>query len=70
MIRKFTYGVPFETDAVVLKQAACMDSFPFFTVAQENGLCFSYTMEENDIVYGLGENMRGLNKRGFSYVSC
>ena len=26
-------------------------------------------MEENDIVYGLGESNRGINKRGYCYVS-
>lgn len=28
-----------------------------------------YEMTEDDIVYGLGENVRGINKRGWEYVS-
>ncbi|MDD6430232.1 MAG: glycoside hydrolase family 31 protein, partial [Ruminococcus sp.] len=30
---------------------------------------FTYSLSENDIVYGLGEQIRGINKRGWQYVS-
>ena len=32
-------------------------------------LFFTYTMDPDDIVYGLGEQVRGINKRNFTYVS-
>lgn len=32
-------------------------------------LFFTYTMNPDDIVYGLGEQVRGINKRNFTYVS-
>lgn len=32
-------------------------------------LSLCYTMEKADVVYGLGENTRGINKRGWVYIS-
>ena len=33
------------------------------------GLRFIHRMEQADMVYGLGENVRGINKRGWIYES-
>lgn len=30
---------------------------------------FHYSLEEDEIVYELGENVRGINKRGWRYIS-
>lgn len=30
---------------------------------------FHYSLKEDEIVYGLGENVRGINKRGWRYIS-
>ena len=68
MIRRFTYGTMLETEAILYKPAACSDAFPYFTVSEED-LTFTYTMDPEDIVYGLGENVRGINKRGWIYES-
>ena len=35
----------------------------------EAGFCFACPLAEGDRVYGLGEANRGINKRGFVYVS-
>lgn len=70
MIRKFTYGIPFPTEAVIKEIPASKDSLPYFDVIQENGMTFTYSMASKDIVYGLGENVRGINKRGYRYISC
>lgn len=44
---------------------------PYFTVAKtEEQLQFEYTLENEEKVYGLGENVRGINKRGWIYKSC
>ncbi len=61
MIEKRIYGNPVETGAVVSK----MDG------TREDGWPFAWrrTMRRDDIVFGLGENMHGINKRGFRYVS-
>jgi alpha-glucosidase len=35
----------------------------------ESEMSLTYTMDPEDIVYGLGENVRGINKRGWIYES-
>lgn len=69
MIRKYTFGIPFKTDAVVVDMSAAPLPLPLFNTKEENGLTFTYQMNPNDVVYGLGENIRGMNKRGFLYNS-
>lgn len=71
MITKYTYGNPFQTDAVVQKLEVQNGDLPYFTVAKtEEQLQFEYTLENEEKVYGLGENVRGINKRGWIYKSC
>ncbi len=68
MIRKFRYGKPFPTDAVVKNVGQTSGMPPFFTVTeQDGGVEYRYTMEKEDCVFGLGEQMRGINKRGWHY---
>ena len=67
MIKKYVYGTPFPTDAVVLDVQPSTDALPFFETDQQG--TFTYSLSENDIVYGLGEQIRGINKRGWQYVS-
>ncbi len=70
MIRKYRYGTPFETDSVVNKMETSEDALPNFTEENEDGrLSFSCTLSDGDCVYGLGENVRGINKRGWMYES-
>ncbi len=66
MIKRYVFGTPLETDAVLNKPAACRDKPPYLGKC-ENALI--YKMDEEDIVYGLGENVRGMNKRGWIYES-
>lgn len=68
MINRFSYGTVIETEAVLNKPAVCSEQIPYFTVSEEN-LTFTYLMEPDDIIYGLGENVRGINKRGWIYES-
>lgn len=71
MITKYTYGNPFQTDAVVQKLEVQNGDVPYFTVVKtEEQLQFEYTLENEEKVYGLGENVRGINKRGWIYKSC
>lgn len=67
MIKKYVYGTPFPTDAVVLDVQPSADALPFFETDQQG--TFTYSLSENDIVYGLGEQIRGINKRGWQYIS-
>lgn len=67
MIKKYVYGNPFPTDAVVKDIEKAEDKLPFFETDGRGG--FIYNLAEDDIVYGLGEQIRGINKRGWQYVS-
>ena len=66
MIRKYRYGEPIETDAVVEKIEETESALDFFEKI-ENG--FTKKLGKNERVYGLGEQVRGINKRGWQYVS-
>lgn len=71
MVRKYVYGEPFETEAVVRMMEAERgpEELGIGQVSLRDGFLFSYEMAENDVVYGLGEANRGLNKRGYCYIS-
>ena len=69
MIQKYVYGKPFTTEAVVEEVAVAAGTPAYGSIEVEQGFRFTYKMEENDIVYGLGEANRGLNKRGYCYTS-
>ena len=64
MIKRFVFGTPFPTESVVLDLPVETSPVPFLT---PDGDGWTYTMQEKDIVYGLGEMPRGLNKRGWHY---
>ncbi|MBQ9142846.1 MAG: alpha-glucosidase [Lachnospiraceae bacterium] len=99
MIRKYIFGKPLETEAVVAKMEAAEGGLPYFeeyaeicdlsgtkeieqsilvnlseeelaiAEAVQNTQGFRYVLGKQDVVYGLGENIRGINKRGWYYVS-
>lgn len=68
MILRFEYGTPFETYAVV-EEIRLGDRLPYFRTEEKEGLVFTHFLAEGDTVYGLGETMRGINKRGGRYIS-
>ncbi|MDD3169677.1 MAG: glycoside hydrolase family 31 protein, partial [Eubacteriales bacterium] len=61
------YGRVFQTDAVIREISAEKGDCPI--ACSGDTLSFLIEMKEEDIVYGLGENVRGINKRGWKYVS-
>lgn len=69
MIQKYVFGTPFETEAVVQKTEPTAGTPKYGKILQGKGFHFSYEMDKEDIVYGLGEANRGINKRGFLYIS-
>ena len=69
MIRKYIYGTPFDTEAVVSCLPGESGAPAYGEISTQEGFSFTYTMDEDDIVYGLGEANRGINKRGYCYVS-
>ncbi len=67
-IRKYEFGNPYDTGAVVadaVKMVGIPDGFKFDMDSQT----FLYDLNEKDMVFGLGETLRGINKRGWIYVS-
>ena len=69
LINKYIFGNPLDTGAVVGK-AKTGSNLKCFQVLQQNGeIVLNADLCQNDIVYGLGENVRGINKRGWKYVS-
>ena len=71
MVKKYVYGNPFETEAVVTDISPETDAPAYGTISVNDDGSFSYTykLAARDRVYGLGENVRGINKRGFEYIS-
>ena len=69
MIRKHIYGTPFETEAVMTDIAQADGAPAYGVIDTQDGFYFTYIMDDDDIVYGLGEANRGINKRGYCYIS-
>lgn len=69
MIHKYVYGKPFETEAVTVQIEAASGAPAYGTVSLEDGFSFTCRLAEEDVVYGLGEANRGINKRGYCYIS-
>ncbi|MDD7740622.1 MAG: glycoside hydrolase family 31 protein [Fusicatenibacter sp.] len=69
MINKYVFGTPFETEAVTAQISPTSGAPEFGTVSTDNGFCYSWTMADDEIVFGLGEANRGINKRGYLYIS-
>ena len=70
MIRKYTFGTPLSTDAVVLSLPAESGPLPFFSLSTEGSrVILSRELHPEDCLFGLGESVRGINKRGFLYRS-
>lgn len=66
MIQRFSFGHPFPTQSVVLSLSAESGPVPFLT---PDGSGWRFTLSEQAAVYGLGEMPRGINKRGWHYIT-
>ena len=66
MIKRYACSPLLDTGAVVQQLTPRNTAPAYFNL--ENG-SFSYPMGEKDRVYGLGETVRGINKRGWIYES-
>ena len=69
MIRKFIFGKRTGTFSVTEKVQEESEEFPFGTFKSKWPFDWSMELADDDIVFGLGESMRGINKRGFLYKS-
>jgi len=68
MFEKFVIGHPVRTDAVVMETEK-LNALPDIFYLNKKNHTISMKLLDNDIVYGLGETVRGMNKRGFVYES-
>jgi len=66
VIQRFSFGHPFPTQSVVLSLPAESGPVPFLT---PDGTGWRFTLSEQAAVYGLGEMPRGINKRGWHYIT-
>lgn len=71
MVEKYVFGSPFETEAVTAQLEAVTFAGKMICgeISLEDGFCYSCQMDDADVIYGLGEANRGINKRGYRYVS-
>ncbi len=67
-IKKYTWGRPLNTGAVIRDIPAEGSVIPGFS-CDETAKTLSRKLKQGEIVYGLGETLRGINKRGWLYVS-
>lgn len=66
MIQRFRFGHPFSTESVVDILPVAEGEVPFLT---PDGDGWRFTLAEDAVVYGLGEMPRGINKRGWHYIT-
>lgn len=67
MVTCYRFGTPIETGAVVKKCIPEKELFPHKVEGET--ISFTFAVEEEDQVFGLGENVRGMNKRGWTYTN-
>ncbi|MGN0488453.1 MAG: glycoside hydrolase family 31 protein [Ruminococcus sp.] len=70
MITKYRLGQPFNTEAVVEElENHPFSDFPLENTTAENKTTVKFHLDNDDIIFGLGETVRGINKRGWIYES-
>lgn len=70
MIRRYDYGSPIETGAIPCPPPAQKDTMPYFSLHRAGAsLSFSLPLSKDMFIFGLGETVRGINKRGHLYRS-
>lgn len=69
MIRKYIFGSPVETGAVVESIDVTKDLPVLGNIVSNSPFCWKYSMHADTRIFGLGEAVRGMNKRGNLYES-
>ncbi len=68
MIRRYDFGTPFTTDSTVLALPVEAGDVPHFATTRTGAaVTFTLSLDEGDMIFGLGETVRGINKRGHLY---
>lgn len=69
MIKKYRLGKPFDTKAVTAEiQEENISNFPL-ELSQGERCVVAFGLQKDDMIFGLGEAVRGINKRGWIYES-
>ena len=84
MIKRYVYGNPIDTGAIEADILKSIESYSSENIngsvisiqakvgdktKKVEATQFIWKLKENDFVWGLGETMRGINKRGYKYIS-
>lgn len=75
MIEKYTFGEFINTEAVIYSVPEGKRPIPYIkaeSIITKNGekkFEFSFALHKKDSIYGLGEQVRGINKKGWIYES-
>lgn len=70
MVKRYKFGDPVFTESVISNIQNTNDKIPYFKVKTEaKDTKFTYEMDKDTKIYGLGEANRGINKRGYRYVN-
>lgn len=70
MAKRYVVGNPIDTEAVLNKPAPSVhNTLNPRLIMSKNSRRMSYHLKKDDVIYGLGESLHGMNKRGFIYVS-
>lgn len=68
MVRKYRFGNPINTEAVIEKIDISEDKSFYFSLDEREKI-FSLRLTGDAYIYGLGETVRGINKKGWVYKS-
>lgn len=69
MIKKYIFGKPLLKTYAVIEEVKAGEKLPYFQITHDHKIRFTCPLEEKDLVFGLGENTRGINKRPGLYIS-
>lgn len=69
MIEKITFGKPFNTESIIKEIKTSKKKIQFGKVKAGKNFCWEYKLKDDDIIYGLGQTMRGINIRGGRFTS-
>lgn len=69
MIQKYTFGKPFNTYSVIAAFDSSKGKIPFGKLSNTKEFEWKYSLKDEDIIYGLGQTMKGINLRGSKFRS-
>ena len=72
MIRRYTYGTPLPSGAVVKQLPAESAPLPYFDTRTEDdgSISFSLSLHPEEVLFGLGQAVRGIDKRVKVYADA